>query len=194
MLEIARKFVNSVAPVPDSEIERLTKLFSVRDVEKGYQLATSGQYSTDVAFVVRGLFKLHGSEADGTPFIVGFVAENAPVADYSSMLAKEPARLAVEALEPSRIATFPFDAYMALLDDPGPWQVFGRKIVERMLVNLTRREHQFLTMTARDRYVAFLEENRELVPRLARHDIAAYLGITPVSLSRLTGQMHRAKG
>jgi CRP-like cAMP-binding protein len=42
-----------------------------------------------------------------------------------------------------------------------------------------------------ERYQALLREQPEIVRRIPQHYIASYLGITPVSLSRIRGRMAR---
>jgi CRP-like cAMP-binding protein len=48
-----------------------------------------------------------------------------------------------------------------------------------------RREMEFLSLTAEDRYRLLLERAPELEQRVRQKDIARYLGITPVALSRI---------
>ena len=60
-----------------------------------------------------------------------------------------------------------------------------------MYLMLMRREHQFLTLSAEDRNLAFRREQPHVLGRVAQYEIAAYLGITPVSLSRLVAKLRR---
>jgi hypothetical protein len=43
----------------------------------------------------------------------------------------------------------------------------------------------------RERYEELLREHPEIVRRILQHYIASYLGITPVSLSRIRNRIHR---
>jgi CRP-like cAMP-binding protein len=43
----------------------------------------------------------------------------------------------------------------------------------------------------RERYEELLREHPEIVRRIPQHYIASYLGITPVSLSRIRNRIHR---
>ena len=48
-----------------------------------------------------------------------------------------------------------------------------------------RRVRDLLTLSAEDRYVNFLVDVPEMIGVLPQKDIAAYVGVTPVGLSRI---------
>jgi CRP-like cAMP-binding protein len=49
----------------------------------------------------------------------------------------------------------------------------------------------FIKYTPRERYAALVKERPELVLRVPQQYIASYLGITPVSLSRIRSKLKR---
>lgn len=53
-----------------------------------------------------------------------------------------------------------------------------------------QREYEFLCLSAAERYLLFCQREAELVPRLSQLDIARYLGITPVALSRIRRRLN----
>lgn len=52
-----------------------------------------------------------------------------------------------------------------------------------------RREMELLSLSAEDRYRLLIERSPELLDRVKQKDIARYLGITPVALSRIRKRM-----
>ena len=48
-----------------------------------------------------------------------------------------------------------------------------------------QREYEFLNFSAEERYQKFAAENAQLIDHLTQNDVARYLGITPVALSRI---------
>ena len=48
-----------------------------------------------------------------------------------------------------------------------------------------RREREFLTESAEERYRMLMDRSPELFDKVTQKDIARYLGITPVALSRI---------
>ena len=62
---------------------------------------------------------------------------------------------------------------------------FGKKIAEMHFIKREQREADFLKFTAEERFTRFVNRYPNLAKQLKKKDIASYLGITPVSLSRL---------
>ncbi len=62
---------------------------------------------------------------------------------------------------------------------------FGRLIAEYYLVCYDNRMVSFITKTPEERYLELLSTGREILQRMPQHYIAHFLGITPVSLSRI---------
>lgn len=58
-------------------------------------------------------------------------------------------------------------------------------LLENSLAYKIHRENSFLIKSATERYVDFKRENPDLERRVNQKYIASYLGITPVSLSRI---------
>jgi hypothetical protein len=53
----------------------------------------------------------------------------------------------------------------------------------------SRREAQLLTLSPEERYQRFLQTDGELAARLPMHQVASYLGISHVSLSRMRARL-----
>jgi CRP-like cAMP-binding protein len=56
------------------------------------------------------------------------------------------------------------------------------------------REAELLSLTAQERYASFLAAYGALAPQIPQHQVASYLGISPVSLSRIRARMGIADG
>ena len=52
-----------------------------------------------------------------------------------------------------------------------------------------RREYEFLCLSAEDRYRLIREREPTMLGRVTQNDIARYLGITPVALSRIKSRL-----
>jgi CRP-like cAMP-binding protein len=137
---------------------------------------------------VQGLIrKLHLTER-GKRVVRGFGGPGSVVGAYASLLTRQPSHLRVEALEPTQLFVLSWSEIDTLYARHVCWQIVGRRLAETQLVEREQRAHELLTASATERYRRFCETHRELLPRLRDYDIASYLGITPVSLSRLRGR------
>ena len=62
-----------------------------------------------------------------------------------------------------------------------------RKLLSIATINMMKRISEMLEESATERYNHFLQDNGHLLQRISLGDLANYLGITQVSLSRIRG-------
>ncbi|MFB2854923.1 Crp/Fnr family transcriptional regulator [Aeromonas allosaccharophila] len=131
--------------------------------------------------VEQGLLRAKLVLADGREYTKEFYWEGDEFLDFHHLLSGEPARYSVEALEPCRLQLF----QLADLRQLCCWPVWYRHLLEVQLRIKEEKELLLLTGSPQARYQHFLQYFPALDARVPDHQIAAYLGITPISLSRI---------
>jgi hypothetical protein len=63
--------------------------------------------------------------------------------------------------------------------------VFIRKLLEERFVNAQKVVTSYILLNPEERYFNMFKANPEILNRVPQHTLASYLGITPVSLSRI---------
>lgn len=183
--EYVLPLLRGLAPLPSREFAYLETRLSLRRLERGEFLTRAGEVAKHVGFVVSGLFRKVHVTPRGKTIVRGFGGPRAIVGAYVSLLTGEPSYLSVEALSDSELLVLPWSELETLYARHRCFQTIGRRLAELTLLEREARAHELLTLSAAERYVRFRETHRELLPQLRSYDIASYLGITPVSLSRL---------
>ena len=178
---------------PDSEWARLNQQLSYHELGAGAYFVRAGEPSSAVGFVVSGLLRKLYQMQDGREFIKDFSFESCLVTAYSALLTDSPSHLSIQAIEPTILIIIPYREVVGWYSLHPVWQELGRKIAEGLFIEREQREWQLLTSSARERYEIFIAQYPELVPRVPQYDIASYLGISPVSLSRLVGKKRDQK-
>lgn len=70
------------------------------------------------------------------------------------------------------------------------WQKFGRLIAECLAIGLEERMVGLLMLSPEERYMELIKGNKKkIIERVPQHYIANYLGITPVSMSRIRNRV-----
>jgi len=158
-------------------------------LKRGDFFVRAGDAPRTIGFIVSGILRLYYVDDEGNEYTKSFCAENDFVAAYSALLLAQPSRLFIEALEDSRLLIADYSVYRLLCEEHPCWQVVNCKIAEGLFIKKEKRESTLLLDDAKTRYLNFLKEYPGLETRLKQHHIASYLGITPVTLSRIRAQL-----
>lgn len=182
-------FFRERASIPESEMAKAMRIFQPTRLGKGEFLLRAGEVPRTLGFIVRGVVRLFFLTPDGEEITRSFRLENSFVSSYSALLLGEPSRLFLQALEPTYLLVTPYSAYQELTAGHLCWQIMDRKFAQQLFIRQEQRECELLLDDATTRYVKFRAEYPGLEERIKQHHIASYLGITPVTLSRIRAQL-----
>ena len=181
-----RKKLEVMAKIPDTEWDYFTSMLDMKTIRKGEKMLAVGDHPKDVAFVINGLIKKQISKNNGAIFIKDFSWTGEFVASYVAMLTNTPSLMDYIAIEDTDLVFMVFDNFKSLYPRNICWQQIGRLVAEQMFIVHEQRELELLIFSPIELYEKMKEKLPHLTPRLKQAEIAAYLGITPESLSRLT--------
>jgi CRP-like cAMP-binding protein len=160
---------------------------NVRNFNKKEHFAEAGKVCNYIGFVLQGTVRYYHIK-DGADITGYFSFENEFASSYKSFLTREPALNYIQALEPSRILLISHADLQLMVSNPMlayKMERFGRLIAEHYLICYEERMSDFITHTPEERYLKLLKTGRDILQRMPQHYIANFLGITPVSLSRI---------
>ena len=173
-------------PIPDSEWEKVARAsYESLQFKKGQYFVRIGDIPDKMGFIWSGLFRVFYLTEQGDERILVFRGENRFLSAFSAFLEKQPSWYGIQALEPSLLLCFNLDHYQRLMSEHPCWSQISRKYVENLFVEKEKREREFLSENAETRYLNFLESYPDIEQRVPQYQIASYLGITPVALSRI---------
>lgn len=181
-----RKYLKRFVELTDLEWESLEKELTLRTVPKKQYLVKQGQTAKELYFLLEGSARLY-YEKDGDEKTTYFFFENNLVGDYLGCLAGQPSTMSIQALEDCKLIAFKYETLTTLYEQFPVYQIFGRKLAEYLFMGLDMRLAELLTLTPEERYLKFISTSikRKILERIPQQYIASYLGITPVSLSRI---------
>ncbi|GAA4338470.1 Crp/Fnr family transcriptional regulator [Flaviaesturariibacter amylovorans] len=187
-LEYLRRQLERFAPLPNDEWELLPPHLEERTLPKGALFVEAGKRAPWVAFVLAGTFRQYYT-VDGVERSTYFYLEGDLLCDYLGCLRGRPAGLSIEVLEAAQVLCFPYEVIDTLYRQRPAWGTLGRKLAEYLAAGLEERMVSLLTERPEARYAALLAGNKtRILERIPQQYIASYLGITPVSLSRIRGR------
>ena len=142
-----------------------------------------------VGFIQKGLFRAYYLQENGEDLHREFAFENDFICYLTLYQTSETEDLVIEALEESEVYCMTQAQLDQLYTRHVCWADFGRKIMEEALLKKMRRERQLLGDSLEVRYKQFKTDYGHLETRVPQHMIASFLGVSPVSLSRLRSSL-----
>lgn len=178
------KVCSPLVQLNDQEWERFKSAFSSRKVNKKTLIVKAGQICNEIYFVNKGLLRLYYDKDDLE--ITAFIFKEGLFAtSYDSFLKQSPGIQNLEAIEDADLLVLTFEELNKLYDEIPAMHIFTRKMAEQRFINAQSILSSFILDSPEARYYKFEKEHPDLLLRVPHHLIASFLGITPVSMSRI---------
>lgn len=160
--------------------------------KKDQHLFNQGDNNNALFLVQSGLLKAYYVSSDGKERIKSFITPGNTIGSLSSAHAGNASSFSLLALKDSALIELPFER---LFDAAHESHEVAKKVLDLLLqlaMKKERREYEFLCLSPEERYQQLLARSPELFAEVTQADIACYLGITPVALSRIKNRVAKA--
>lgn len=186
-LSLFRKYLEEFITFSSDEWDVFQDLLSLKVLEKKSFFVEAGQVCSEVGFIIQGSVR-YVHRKDGEEITAYFSLDEEMVSAYKSFLTQQPALVSIEAIETTTMIIITHHDLHLLFDDPRvnfKIERFGRLIAESLICCYEDRVFSFVVRTPEERYLDLMKNHKKVFQRVPQHYIANYLGITPVSLSRI---------
>lgn len=185
MTEHLQKHIREYVDISDEKLEKYCSAFTLRKIKKKEFLLTEGSVCEFEGFIVKGCFKVFHTDRNADEQILYFGIENWWISDIDSFVNRIPSKLTIQALEDSEILLISKENKEKLYQEMPEVEKLMRLKFQRSIIALQRRILDNLSKSSEERYIEFLQDYPQTAHRLTNIQIAAYLGVTPESLSRV---------
>jgi len=172
-------------PISDEDKGILKQSITPLTFKKNHVVIHQGEICSQIYFIHTGLVKLSYLTLDGKEFIKSFIHEDGMFGSLHSQLTGGDSTFSVIALEDLEVEALPFSKLQVLLQNYPALQYSAMVFFQQLALKKEVREYEFLCLSARQRYEKFCQQRPELLERIKQADLALYLGITPIALSRM---------
>lgn len=158
--------------------------FTIRHVPKGFTLIKENSIARELYFINKGLLRLFYTK-DGEDITAFIFKENLFTSSYESFLKQSPGIQTLETLENSELLVISYTDLNKLYELVPAMNILARKIAEQRFINAQMILSSYILDSPEERYKKFEAAHGDLLLRVPHYMIASFLGITPVSLSRI---------
>jgi len=156
-----------------------------KEFKKGEIVVPEQSICRNLFFLKKGLIKFYFISSEGKEVIFRFFSENSLFTSLESFLTQKATSHIMLALEPTSIEFISKKDFDELCLKYHSLEKLYTFILSLAATNMIKRFSELMTKFSTDRYHSFVSENNLLMQRISLGDLANYLGITQVSLSRI---------
>ena len=165
--------------------EALEPLLAVGEYRKGDRLARQGDEEMLQFFVLEGMVKRVVSNPEGHEMILRFAAETEMDTSFAAWRLRTPIPYSIVAVTAARTAELPMPLWVEFLEKyPSVMSRFEYEVMKLMSEVMAHTITLHL-LDAPGRLSRFHRKHPDLAARIPKKELAAYLNLTPETLSRL---------
>lgn len=194
ILSLYREKIKSLINLSDEEWYVFMEFLKIKKIKKNDCFAEEGKTCKEIGFIIKGAVR-YCNVVDGKEITGYFSFENNFVTAIKSYLTEEPCLYNIKTLEDTYFVTISRRNMQAMINIPllsCKIERFGRLLSESFNILFEDRLKSFVIKTAEERYRELLESGKDIVNRIPVQYIAQFIGITPVSLSRIRKKIQSA--
>lgn len=185
-----KKIYGLASQISFRDIYPLIRAAKRKKFHRGEILLEEGQNSNDLYFILKGILRVYAVLENGEEITVDLKAENEIYGCHDYILFDRPSQCYVQALEDTSAYLIDYSRVLQVFEKNGNLNTIHSQGLKFLLKSSFNRIGSFLVMNPENRYLDFLENRPNLANRIADRHIANYLGITPVSLSRIKKRIY----
>ncbi|HSF53896.1 MAG TPA: Crp/Fnr family transcriptional regulator [Algoriphagus sp.] len=169
----------------DEEFTLVLSFFKIKELKKNQFIFQKGERVSHAYYVVSGLLKLLYTDKSGNQHIISFAMEDWWESDFYAYFTKTQATMSLQCLEKTKVFCLPLESYHELCARVQKMQSFFLQKSNLGFIGSQQRILSLLSTNAKERYEILLEKYPALLQRVSKTQLAAYLGVSRETLSRL---------
>ncbi|MDO6803851.1 Crp/Fnr family transcriptional regulator [Wenyingzhuangia sp. 1_MG-2023] len=176
----------------DEEQDLIASKFELRKLKKGEILLHANDVVYHQYYVCNGCLRTYSVEKMGKEHTLQFAIKDWWISDYTAFFTSTQAIVSIECIQEATIYKVSRENMEVLFDKIPKLESFFRRKMEKSFANFQKRILGSLSMSAQERYNAFLNKYPDIEQSVKNYHIASYLGITTESLSRIRKKISKS--
>lgn len=176
------------ASLPREASHILNKLVVTTTMAKGSMLIRKGQRCNHFYIIQQGFARIY-SDIDGKQITTLFARENDIITSTYALFTKKGSEECVEILEDSVLLKIDYEAFINSCKEHPQVLKLYQYVMEKHYLVLEERTLSLQFDSALERYRKLLSRHPFILQRASLGSIASFLGMSPVTLSRMRAQV-----
>lgn len=178
-------FLNSFLDISAETFKKLSEMSVFRRLDKGEVIGRTDEVPTKIYMLISGVMRAYLSSESGKEYNKNFFMPFSFVGAFTGLIKKQPSKLVYEALTNCKVYEVDFTTFMDLCKKDINISNLYNRVLEHVFIKYEERQLELISMDATERYLKLIKEIPEIENLIPQYQIASYLSITPVQLSRI---------
>ena len=180
-----KNIVDAIFPISQESFLKIDRLLQFETFEKGDVFIQRNKRNEKEYFILSGVCKSYLISPDGEEITISLFIENNILSPQSIRTSQNISSLNFKALTNLELVSMNAKEFESLMIENIEIRHFGNTVLQNELLAKVEKEIGLASMTAKERLIEFRKKYHLLENLIPHTDIASYLGITNISLSRL---------
>ena len=179
-----KRHLEKFISLTEKEFEEVLGYFTYKKTKKHQVLVREGDKVQHTFWTKKGLLISTFTDASGKEHIIQFAIENCWITDQDAFYNQADAIFNIVCIEDSELLSISFKKRESLCLAMPKMERFFRKKANDSFTKQQKRLLTYLTSDSQKRFDLLLAEYPQLIQRLSKKILAAYLGVSRETLSR----------
>jgi len=181
--------MNQLVHLAEKDKTKIINAFEYKKYKKKDFIVSEGAICTHVNFIVSGYVKKTVYTVEDKESVLLLYSKNRWVIVMESFIKQIPSDYNIQCITDVEVLQVSYTSLQRLYEESPAVNTFFRKLAENGLILTHNRIVKGREMSAKERYLEFVDQYPELSKNVPQYLIASYLGVTKEFLSRLKRQL-----
>lgn len=185
-----KQMLGTIKGITEKELTVLAGISVCKEYKKGDFLLQQNDTARFSYYILDGAAREYFCDAAGREFNKAFCFKGDFTGSYYDLNSGKPSLVTIQALTDLKVIAILFESLRKLVEGDDVWCRFAYQVAHITLMKKLEKEYQLLSMSATERYQALQRQHPQLEQLVPAYHLASYLGITPVSFSRIRKELN----
>ena len=180
--------IHAVSDVSSDSLEKIKQMIEYANFNKGESITTVGQANNLEYFIIEGICKSYLQTPEGEDVTISFFMSSSIISPSTTRNEEGKSMVNIRALTDVEIATINADEFEKLMVEDLEIRNFGNTVLRNELMQKVQKEIALASLRGKERLQLLRSSYHNIENLIPHSDIASYLGMTTITLSRLRTQ------
>lgn len=178
-------FIKALVDLPEVSLENFMNICKITTCKKDDFLLRAGEKANYFYFIKSGIVRSYKTDSNGKEHTRNFFLPMMATGALSSLIQNKPSDYSYSCLLDCELYEICYVKFKKLADEDLHLSILFNKMLEKSFLKLEAKIFDLSILNATERYFKLRAEIPNIDQLVTQYNIASYLNITPVQLSRI---------